>query len=380
MSLSKPKNLDNNPLNRVLNGKKYPIQGMGMKSLEPTFLRQILLSQQQASRLRVLGEHRVKQALYQSQASEALEALRAVARVESLESSNRMDGIEVPRKRIREIALQDRSPLSRSEQKIAGYRDALHWLHESTVRLGYSVEVIQQFHSQVNRYLPFSGGRWKMSPNNLVDRDRQGNVVRVRFETVPPAQVPQAMDELTRQYQAAMADPENEPLILLPLTLLDFLCIRPFSDGNGRVARLLALLLLDHLGHPVGRTISLERIIESSRESYHEALHRSTRGWHEGEHDVMPWVSYFWGVLIRAYRELEERVGSRRSGRGKKAEFVLQAVLRRQGPFAISDIEHDCPGVTRDWIRLILRQLRDAGRIESQGQGRGARWVHKSAP
>lgn len=160
--------------------------------------------------------------------------------------------------------------------------------------------------------------------------------------------------------------------LLLSLT---FCAFNPFRDGNGRVARLLTLLLLYHFDYQVGRYISLERIFEESKETYYETLEKSSQSWHQGKHDAYPWMNYFWGVLIRAYQEFEDRVGTVRAGKGSKTAQVRMAVNRRIGPFAISDIESDCPWVSRDMIRLVLRQLRDEGVIISQGKGRGAKWV-----
>ena len=178
-------------------------------------------------------------------------------------------------------------------------------------------------------------------------------------------------------YDTAQREGRFDPLILVPLAVLDFLCIHPFRDGNGRMARLLTLLLLYHSRYHVGRYISLERVIEESKETYYEALERSSHGWHEGRHDTRPWLDYFWGVLLRAYREFEERVGTLSLGRGSKTQQVREAVSRRLGPFSISDIEADCPGVSRDMVRVVLRQLRDEGAITPQGKGRGAHWVRK---
>ncbi len=349
-----------------------------MKSLQPAFLNKLRLTQEHAVSLKTIGKYQGKQELYTHQTPEALESLKVVAMIESSESSNRLEGIEAPRERIQHIVLKDTTPRSRSEQEIAGYRDALDLIHESAEHMDYTVNIIKQLHLLVYRYLPADGGRWKMTRNNIVEKDADGNIVRVRFETVNPVQTPQAMKDLVGQYKNALEEPNNEPLVLLPLTILDFLCIHPFSDGNGRVARLLTLLLLYRLGHRVGRYISLERIFEDSKESYYETLHKSSQGWHKGRHDVFPWMTYFWGVLIRAYKEFEERVGVIAGGKGKKTGQIIQAVNRRIKPFAISDIENDCPGISRDWIRLVLRQLRDEGKIEVRGKGRGSKWVHKN--
>jgi Fic family protein len=134
-------------------------------------------------------------------------------------------------------------------------------------------------------------------------------------------------------------------------------------------------MMLYRFNYEVGRYISLERIIEESKETYYETLEASSQGWHEGRHDVMPWLNYFWGVLLRAYREFEERVGAVRQGRGAKTEQVRLAVLARQQPFAISDIEAECAGVSRDMVRHVLRRMKQEQLIELRGKGRGAKWI-----
>jgi Fic family protein len=159
--------------------------------------------------------------------------------------------------------------------------------------------------------------------------------------------------------------------------VLDFLCIHPFDDGNGRCSRLLTLLMLYHAGYQVGRYISLERVFEQSKETYYETLDRSSQGWHDGKHDPYPWLNYFWGVLIAAYREFEDRVGTIQSSRGSKTELVKAAVGRRIAPFAISELERDCPGVSREMVRVVLNQLREEGLVAIEGKGRGAKWVKR---
>lgn len=227
------------------------------------------------------------------------------------------------------------------------------------------------------RYLPSEGGFWKATDNEIVERDAQGRVTRVRFTPVPAVVTPGAMRELTTTSDTAQRQGRFDPLILVPLAVLDFLCIHPFREGNGRMARLLTLLLLYQCRYDVGRYISLERVIEESKETYYEALERSSQGWREGRHDTRPWLDYFWGVLLRAYREFEERVGTLARGRGSKTRQVREAVRRHLGPFSISDIEADCPGVSRDMVRVVLRQLRDEGAITPRGRGRGAHWLRR---
>jgi Fic family protein len=332
-------------------------------------------SPKQGSALAKIGEYKGKQELFARQTPETLETLRQTAIVESSECSNRLEGITAPHKRIAALVLKATTPRDRSEQEIAGYRDALNLVHESARHMPLAVNVCLQLHSMLYRYLPQDGGGWKMTNNEIVERTADGTVDRVRFRAVSAVATPQAMQQLEASYGAAVTEHTKEPLLVVPLAILDFLCIHPFSDGNGRVSRLLTLMLLYHFGHDVGRYISLERIFEQSKETYYEALESSSHGWHNSEHDVHPWLNYFWGVLIRAYKEFEERVGTLGTGRGSKTEQIQAAVARRVTPFAISEIEADCPGVSRDMIRVVLRRMRDHGVLRSEGRGPGARWV-----
>lgn len=270
-----------------------------------------------------------------------------------------------------DLVVRRAEPRTRSEQEIAGYRDALQLIHESHADMRLAQNVVLQLHHMLYRYQPGTGGRWKSADNQIVEREADGTVVRVRFNPTPAVATPQAMADLSTHYHDAIAGSLADPLVLLPLAVLDFLCIHPFTDGNGRVGRLLSLLLLDHFDYQVGRYVSLERLIEESRETYYEALARSSRAWHEHTHDAHPWLNYFWGVLIRAYGEFEARVESLK---GSKTEQVRAAVARRLGPFGIADLEHDCPGVSRDMVRHVLRQMRAEGRVHVEGHGRGAKW------
>lgn len=345
-----------------------------MPALTIDFLNNLNLTPEQGSALAKIGEYKGKQELFARQTPETLETLRQTAIVESSECSNRLEGITAPHKRIAALVLKTTTPRDRSEQEIAGYRDALSLIHESAAYMPCSVNVCLQLHSMLYSYLPQDGGGWKMTDNEIVERAADGSVARIRFRAVSAVATPPAMEQWESNYTAAIEAHAKEPLLAVPLTILDFLCIHPFSDGNGRVSRLLTLMLLYHFGHKVGRYISLERIFEQSKETYYEVLESSSRGWHEGEPNVHPWLNYFWGVLIRAYKEFEERVGTLGTGKGSKTEQISAALDRRIAPFAISDIEADCPTVSRDMIRVVLRRMRDSGALRSEGRGPGARW------
>ena len=344
-----------------------------MSSLSQNYLSNLTFTAEQVSALRSLGECRGRQTLFEKQRPEVLRELRTVATIESTDSSNRLEGITAPGARIKDLVLHNTNPRNRSEQEIAGYRDALELIHEAGKDMPVSVNVIRQLHSRVYSYLSEDGGRWKAADNDIVERGPGGEILRVRFSAVSAVATPHAMDSLAESYQAAV-QAGQEPLVLIPLAVLDFLCIHPFRDGNGRVARLITLLLLYHFDYEVGRYISLERIFEKTKESYYGTLEASSQGWHESEHDAGPWLDYFWGVLQRAYTEFEERVGHLGAGRGAKSRRVRDAVVRKLGSFAISDLERDCPGVSKETIRNVLQSMREQGLVELRGRGRGARW------
>jgi Fic family protein len=347
-----------------------------MKSLTIGFLNNLNLTPDQGSTLAKIGEFKGKQELFARQTPQTLETLKQTAIIESSECSNRLEGIIAPHKRIKALVLKTTTPRDRSEQEIAGYRDALNLIHESAKHMNCSVNVCLQLHSMIYKYLPQDGGRWKMADNEIVEKHSDGSIARVRFKAVSAVETPQAMETMAANYVAAIEQHGREPLLVVPLMILDFLCIHPFSDGNGRVSRLLTLMLLYHFGHDVGRYISLERIFEESKESYYENLATSSQGWHDAKHNVHPWLNYFWGVLLRAYREFEERVGTLSSGKGSKTEQIRAAVKRKMIPFAISDLETDCPAVSRDMIRLVLRQMRSEGLLGSKGRGPASRWFN----
>jgi Fic family protein len=346
-----------------------------MHSLSPAYLAKLRFDAQQLATLRALGEYRGKQQLYVAQSPEVLSDLRQAAVVESTESSNRLEGVVVPIHRLKSLVLKNAAPTSRSEQEVAGYRDALNLIHESRDQMPFSEGIVQQLHGILYRYMPQPGGNWKATNNDIVERHPDGST-RIRFRPVPAHLTALAMTDMIAHYRTALDQHLADPLVLVPLVILDFLCIHPFPDGNGRMARLLTLQLLYHFDYAVGRFVSLERIFEESKESYYETLEASSQGWHEAAHNIAPWLDYFWGALLRAYKEFEERVGTIERGRGAKGDRVRSEVLKRQLPFSISEIEEACPGVSRDMVRVILRAMKAEGLIEPTGKGRSAKWQH----
>jgi len=347
-----------------------------VKSLEPSYLEKLKFAPETLRTIAALGEYKGKEKLYTCQSPDVLEKLLENAIIESTEASNKIEGIIAPHKRIENIVKERTQPRNRPEQEIAGYKDVLNLIHQSHEHIPLEENVILQFHSMLYRYTTVKAGFWKKMDNAIVDRNPDGST-DVRFKTVSAIDTPLYMKQTISLYNQYLKEDRYESLILIPLFIFDFLCIHPFKDGNGRIGRLLTLLLLYQSGYRVGKFISLERIINESKESYYDSLVASSQGWHQGRHNIFPWLEYFHGMLIATYKEFETRVGIFK-GKGSKTEQVKAAIDRFVKPFSIIDIEKVCPSVSRDMIRKVLRELRDTGALSSTSMGRGAKWVKKS--
>jgi len=324
-----------------------------------------------------LGELLGKQALYTQQSPQRLKALRESAIIESAISSNRMEGVTVDPKRIRDI-LVARRPLfrDRDEEEVRGYRDALSLIHRQAADLPVDNETIRRLHA-LTRGQIWDAGQYKSKDGDIIERYADGSE-RVRFRTVPAAETQAAMETLIRDWQLCLEERWVPPPIALAAFNLDFLCIHPFRDGNGRVSRLLWLLQGYQLGYEVGRYISLERLVEENKERYYETLEQSSQGWHEGTHDPWPYINYVLSIMKTAYRDLVDRVGEVKAPRGEKRQMVIdgieQLLARPGGAFKLSELEQLCPGVSRDMVRHVLREQQAQGGVSCSGRGAGAIW------
>src|SRR3989338_1609174 len=222
----------------------------------------------------------------------------------------------------------------------------------------------------------WDAGKYKVKNVDIIEK-LAGGRERVRFQTVEASNTPRVMKALIGAWQDALKEKHVHPLIALAAFNLDFLCIHPFRDGNGRVSRLLLLLQCYSLGYEVGRYISLERLIEQHKDRYYETLERSSHRWHEGKHNPWSYINYLLYILKTAYQEFESRVGQMKSPRGAKTEIVEAAISSFEKEFTLSNLERACPGVSRDMIRVVLRDLKESKRVECIGRGPGALWKKK---
>jgi Fic family protein len=319
-----------------------------------------------------LGEARGKQELFTRQSPQKLRLLREHALIESAVSSNRIEGVVADQGRVGTIVFGKSHLRDRNEEEIRGYRDALKLIHEQGAQLPVSERTLRKLH-WLTRGGVGDAGRYKQTDSDIIEKYADGRQ-RLRFQTVPPAKTTAYMREMMKLWQDGFRHQRAHPLIMMAGMNLDFLCIHPFRDGNGRVSRLLLLLQCYHQGFEVGRYISLERLIEENKDRYYETLEQSSQRWREGRHDPWPFINYVLFVLKTAYREFEERVGQIASPRGAKSEMALAAIRAQTGAFRLVDIERACPGVGREWIRKLLADLKESGKVTCQGRGPAARW------
>ena len=323
-----------------------------------------------------LGEFRGKQELFTQQSPQRLKTLREHALIESAVSSNRIEGVSVDPSRVRAVLVAPK-PLfrDRDEEEVRGYRDALQLIHEGAALMPVSEVTIRELH-RLARGQIWDAGKYKEKDGDIIERYADGRE-RVRFRPVSAAGTLAAMSNLVADWQHCLDDRWVHPLIAMAAFNLDFLCIHPFRDGNGRVSRLALLLQCYQSGYEVGRYISLERLIEENKDRYYETLEQGSQGWHEGKHDPWPYINYVLSILKMAYREFAERVGEVKAPRGSKTDLVLAAIKRFAGEFTVSQLAQACPGVSRDMIRRVLREQQSANVIECQGRGPAARWKKK---
>jgi Fic family protein len=319
-----------------------------------------------------LGEARGKQELFTRQSPQRLKVLREHALIESAVSSNRIEGVEVDQSRIATIVFGQPLLRDRDEEEVRGYRQALTWIYEQGSKIPISEETVLQIH-RITRGEIRDAGKYKEKDGDIIEKFPYGRS-RVRFKPVPAKDTPSCMKDLVELYDDAIKDRKVPPLVLLASFNLDFLCIHPFRDGNGRVSRLLLLLQCYHLGFEVGRYISLERLIEQQKDRYYETLEQIYQGWHEGKHDPWPYINYILSTIKMAHREFEQRLGQLQSPKGEKTSLVLHAIDSTLGPFSMAEIRNKCPNVSIDMVRRVLKDLRAKDQVECLGRGQNARW------
>ncbi len=347
-----------------------------MRSFDYAVLPETLQSPEVVNLLLTARELKGRQIALESVRPDVLDALVEQAKYASTEASNRIEGIVTTEIRMKALMQESTAPRNRNEEEIAGYRDVLALIHEQHDYIDVKPSIILQLHRNLLAHTGYSyGGTWKDSDNQIVTRNPDGTTY-VRFTPTPAMLTPSAVENLCSTYRSAIQAQRYDPLLLSMLFVFDFVSIHPFNDGNGRMSRLITVLLLERCGYEVPRYISVEKLIEQSKESYYEALATSSQEWDAGGNDASPFIRYMLGIVIKAYRELFDRVADQ-SGTTSKADSVAAVFNRKLGKVTKSDIRNECPGVSDITIERELKRLLDAGKIAKVGAGRGTGYVKK---
>jgi Fic family protein len=334
-----------------------------------------LVPAQIVTRLGAIDFGRGSDVLYRDQMPGLLTELADRARVLSITASSAIEGVIVSdADRAQRIINRRTTTLrNRSEQELAGYRDAQDYLFQQDWR-PLNAGLILHLHRLLFAHTGMPGGAFKTEDNLVVDRSPDGTTA-VRFKPVSAASTPYAIDDMVERYEHAVVGNKHHPVLLSGLFVLDLLVIHPFEDGNGRVARLLTNALLSEHGYAVGRYVSLEQAIAESADAYYQALLDSTHGWHEGAADPWPWLGYFTSVIAGAYGDFARRAAAAQTP-GTKQQRVREHILRHAtATFRLADIRTALPGVSDQTIRLVLEQLRNEHKVRADGKGRSATWT-----
>ena len=324
-----------------------------------------------------IHECKGRQDLFIRQKPVELDRLALTAKIQSTEASNKIEGIVTTSTRMKQLFEEKTTPRNRNEDEIMGYRDVLNTIHENNEYIPIRSSYILQLHRDLlKRAGYFYGGHFKTVQNYINETKPDGTVV-TRFTPVAPYDTPDAVDNLCNAYEQAIANEKIDSLILIPTFICDFLCIHPFNDGNGRMSRLLTLLLLYKNGYSVGKYISIEKQIEKTKDQYYDTLEASDTGWHEEENDPTPFIRYMLQVILACYTEFEERVGLMSdTGNGSKAyDIVKKYTEGKIGKFTGAEVAAHCPSIGRSSVLAAIKKLTEEGHIIREGSGRSTFYV-----
>ena len=329
-----------------------------------------LLTPQIVSLLTTIHEFKGRQTLFIEANSDKLLDLLEIAKIQSTEYSNKIEGIYTSDDRLKQIVLDKTMPKTRSENEIAGYRDVLNTIHANYEYIPIIPSMLLQLHRDLYKFSGEGyGGKFKSSDNIIAEVGRNGKK-SIRFKPVPAWQTAESINDLCSAFNEIIESENVDSLLLIPMFILDFLCIHPFDDGNGRMSRLLMLLLLYRSGYIVGKYISLEKIIENSKESYYEVLKESSYGWHENENNYEPFGRYTLGIIVSAYREFESRVILVSKVNVSKSERISEIIKGHIGKITKSEIMKLCPDISQTTVQRTLNNLLENGQITKIGGGR----------
>lgn len=331
---------------------------------------QKLLTPDIVALLTQIHEHKGQQNLFIEANKDVLSELLEIAKIQSTEASNRIEGIITTEERLKKIACDKTMPKNRSEREIAGYRDVLKSIHESYDYMPIRPGMILQLHRDLYKYNGTTAGGSFKNSDNVIEEELSDGTKRIRFQPVPAWETAEAVRMLCDAFECALNTEELDPLLLMPIFILDFLCIHPFNDGNGRMSRLLTLLLMYRAGYIVGKYISIEKMIADAKDSYYEALQESSYNWHEGTNDYLPFVRYMLGIIVAACRDFSVRVELLTNRGFSKPDRIREIIRSTSGKITKKEIAEKCPDISKITIQRSLAELIKNDDIIKIGGGR----------
>lgn len=321
-----------------------------------------------------IHEYKGEQTLFIEAKTDTLAQLVEIAMIQSTEASNKIEGIYTSDERLKKIVRDKTRPRTRSEKEIAGYRDVLNTIHENHDYIPVKPSIILQLHRDLYKFTGGFSGTFKSVDNVIAEEDAQGNQY-VRFQPVPAWETPDHIEAICNSFDEACKNVDCDPLLVIPMFILDFLCVHPFNDGNGRMSRLLTLLLLYRAGYIVGKYISIEKLIEQTKETYYEALQESSDRWHEENNDYVPFVRYMLGIVIAAYREFSSRVQLLSTSGLSKPDRIRETIKSTLGKMTKAELMKKCPDISQTTVQRTLNELVKNGEILKIGGGRYTAYV-----
>ncbi len=324
----------------------------------------------------IISDLNARNQIRKLQYEKTFDKLRKKAIIESVKGSNEIEGIVTTEERIKDL-VEGAVPVTHDEKEISGYKDALNLIHTQHEALDVTRDVILMFHRMMEESVnPAEAGHFKTRDNLIMEYDEEGHR-RVRFTPVKASETDKAIEQLLLAYYDARQDMEIPVLFLIPCFIVDFLCIHPFLDGNGRVSRLLTVLMLYIAGYDIGRYISVENQIKKYKESYYAALEQSSAGWHENKNDYTFFIVNFLQILYRCFKDLDESFMDISLKKAKKSERVEAVLMGAVAPISKADIEEKLPDVSIKTIELVLGKMLKEEKIEKIGTYRDARYMKK---
>ena len=317
-----------------------------------------------------IHEYKGKQSYLLDTKKDTLETLLKVARIQSTSSSNKIEGIYTTDKRINEIVNQKVEPKNRNEEEIAGYRDVLTLIHENYNFIDINQNTILQLHRDLYKYTGYSyGGKFKNS-QNFIEEENENGKKKIKFKPLSPIETPIAIEDLCKNYNNLVNNELCDLLVLIPIFILDFLSIHPFNDGNGRMSRLLTLLLLYKANYMVGKYISIEKIIEETKDSYYDTLEKSSINWYNNENDYSYFVEYYLGIILNAYKEFDSRISIIENKKITAYDRIIDIFKNNIIPIDKAFVTNKCPDLSETTIERILNKLLKEDNIVKISGGR----------